>query len=66
MFAVDTLYSADNFDRVVLSDGELLGSACIFCRQFVSFHDDAEQLRKAECAHTCLEMSQTREWKLSA
>ena len=54
MFAVNTHHSAENFDRVVLSDGELLGTACIFCQQFIAFSDDAEQLRNAECAHACL------------
>jgi hypothetical protein len=56
---MDFYYSDDNFDRVRLSDGNLLGSACIFCRQFVAFGEDDEQLRRAERAHTCLKMARS-------
>jgi hypothetical protein len=49
-------YSPDNFDRVVLPDGHLLGSACTFCRRFIGFSRSHEELSKLEQAHTCLEM----------
>jgi hypothetical protein len=55
MCAMEMKNCPDNFDRILLSDGNLLGSACIFCRQFIAFCENDEQLCKAELAHTCSE-----------
>ncbi len=59
MHANDMHDFADDFDRVVFSDGQLLGSACIYCQRFIAFYEDAEQLSQAERAHTCPEMMRT-------
>jgi hypothetical protein len=59
MFKMDSHDSADSFDRVATLDGELLGSACIFCRRFIAFCDNPEQLYEAERAHVCPQMKKS-------